>query len=149
MDHVEFEQIVDRALKALPAPRAPHTLLPRVMAAVGMQMRPAARTWFTWRREWQIASVAALALLTIAVVWLATAAEAAVGARAAAALSQSSSIAIVAEGAAAIGELAHVAWETIQPVVCALLLFLLVMSTACAVFAMALGRVALGGAFQR
>ena len=46
----ELEQRTDRRLRALPLPRAPHTLVPRVMEAVRILAgRPwYARTWFTW-----------------------------------------------------------------------------------------------------
>jgi hypothetical protein len=151
MDPFELEQTADRALKALPPPRAPHTLLPRVMAAVA-QLGPAPRTWFTWPRAWQLASVGALVMLTIGAAWLATTAEAAVGARAAAFMTRSSSITFLIGGALTAGETARAAWQTIQPIVCGVLLFLLVMSTACVVFGVALGRVAhmsVGEAFQR
>ena len=42
--------LVDRELRQLPSPRAPHTLLPRVLAAVEQWTRRPwyARAWFTW-----------------------------------------------------------------------------------------------------
>jgi hypothetical protein len=60
MQPADLERIVDRELKQLPAPRAPHTLLPRVLAAVeAWSRRPwYSRAWFTWPLGWQIASVA-------------------------------------------------------------------------------------------
>lgn len=60
----DLEQRVDRELRRLPAPRAPHTLLPRVLAAVEAWVnRPwYTRAWFTWPLGWQVASVALLAL---------------------------------------------------------------------------------------
>lgn len=61
----DLEQIVDRALKTLPAPRAPHTLLPAVMAAALVAAgRPwYARPWSAWPLAWQAVSVAAVVLL--------------------------------------------------------------------------------------
>ena len=65
MDPADFDQLLDRELKALPAPRAPESLLPRVMAAtVRRDGRPVAATgWFTWPQSWRAASVLAVALL--------------------------------------------------------------------------------------
>jgi|SRR5687768_10325259 hypothetical protein len=67
----DLEQRVDRELRRLPAPRAPQTLLPRVLAAVEAWVnRPwYTRAWFTWPLGWQVASVALLAL-AIAGVWM-------------------------------------------------------------------------------
>lgn len=59
----DLERRVDRELRRLPAPRAPHTLLPRVLAAVDAWVnRPwYTRAWFTWPLGWQVASVALVA----------------------------------------------------------------------------------------
>ncbi len=61
----ELEKMIDCELKRLPAPRAPRTLLPRVLAAV--QARATApwyqRAWLTWPRQWQALSLAALVAL--------------------------------------------------------------------------------------
>jgi hypothetical protein len=61
----DLEQLVDRAVRQLPAPRAPLTLLPRVMAAVQQWSRRPwyERAWFTWPLPGQVASLAVLALL--------------------------------------------------------------------------------------
>jgi len=71
MPFADLEQRVDRELRRLPAPRAPHTLLPRVLAAVEAWVnRPwYTRAWFTWPLGWQVASVALLALV-VAGVWM-------------------------------------------------------------------------------
>jgi hypothetical protein len=148
MDPFELERIADRALKALPAPRAPHTLLPRVMSAIAA-LRPAPRTWFTWPFAWQLASICALVTLAVGTASLVTATQSIVDTQTTALVKQSSAISLVIGSVAAVGEAAHTAWQTVQPIVCGLLLFLMVMSTACVVFGIALGRVALGGAFQR
>src|SRR5258706_2570822 len=67
MHPVDLETLVDRELRQLPAPRAPHTLLPRVLAAVQQwSQRPwYARAWFTWPAAAQIASAAALVLIVV------------------------------------------------------------------------------------
>jgi hypothetical protein len=66
----ELERIVDRRLKALPAPRAPHTLLPRVMRAVEDLTRCVRRPlgWFAWPMLWRVASGVALALVIVTLV---------------------------------------------------------------------------------
>ena len=71
MPFADLEQRVDRELRRLPAPRAPHTLLPRVLAAVEAWVnRPwYTRAWFTWPVGWQVASVALL-VLAVAGVWM-------------------------------------------------------------------------------
>lgn len=62
MDPADLERFVDRELRALPAPRAPRTLLPRVMAAVDASARRPwySRAWLTWPGAWQAASVVVL-----------------------------------------------------------------------------------------
>ena len=65
----DLERQVDRALKRLPGPKAPDTLLPRVLAAVeAWANRPwYSRAWFTWPLGWQAASVVVFALLVYAI----------------------------------------------------------------------------------
>lgn len=69
----DLEQETDRALKALPQPEAPSTLVSNVMRAVVAQeqARPAAwysQAWLTWPRGAQLASLAVVALFGIAFV---------------------------------------------------------------------------------
>lgn len=66
----DLERVVDRRLKALPVPRAPHTLLPRVMRAVEDLTRRVRRPigWFAWPMGWRVTSAAALALLIVMLV---------------------------------------------------------------------------------
>jgi hypothetical protein len=62
MSEPDLETIVHRELRRLPGPRAPQTLLPRVMNAVqALAERPwYTRAWVTWPLGWQVASVLAL-----------------------------------------------------------------------------------------
>jgi hypothetical protein len=61
MDPADLERLVARELRALPPPRAPRTLLPRVMAAVALAQRPwYARAWLTWPAAWQAVSIVVL-----------------------------------------------------------------------------------------
>src|SRR5580765_1858939 len=77
----DLDRLVDRELKHLPSPRAPHTLLPRVLAAVEHWTRRPwyERAWFTWPVGWQIASLAVLALLVAGGAVLLTGVRAAAG----------------------------------------------------------------------
>ena len=61
----DLEQTVGARLRQLPRPRAPETLLPRVLAAVqAWAQRPwYARAWLTWPAPLQIGSVAAFVVL--------------------------------------------------------------------------------------
>lgn len=66
MDEIDLERLVDRELKQLPVPRAPRSLLPRVMAAVSA--RPAAwyaRPWLLWPRWLQALSAVAFAGIAV------------------------------------------------------------------------------------
>ena len=61
----DLEGRIARALRRLPPPRAPQTLLPRVMAAVRARSeRPwYTRPWFAWPPLWRILSIAPAAWL--------------------------------------------------------------------------------------
>jgi hypothetical protein len=65
MHPIDLETLVSRELARLPALRAPHTLLPRVLATVqAWSRRPwYAREWFTWPVVWQLTSIAALIVI--------------------------------------------------------------------------------------
>ena len=62
MDRADLERLIDRELRALPAPPAPRALLPRVMAAVEQTAeRPwYSRSWIQWPVGWQMASALVL-----------------------------------------------------------------------------------------
>ena len=145
---------VHRALNDLPAPRAPRTLLPRVMAAVAALedergRAPAnVRTWFTWSLPSQAASVVALAALVIGVAWIWPSARDMAGPPLSGALGALwLRAAPVVNGASAAISLTSIVWEAFfQPIVHYLLAWIVVMTAACAAFGAAIGRVALGGA---
>ena len=67
----DLERRTDRALKALPVPEAPPTLVPNVMRAVAAASKERApwysQAWLAWPREAQLASLAFVALAAIAV----------------------------------------------------------------------------------
>jgi hypothetical protein len=148
MTSSDSDRPLHRALRQLPAPRAPITLVPRVMAAIAAQ-QAAARSWFAWPLAWRIASIAALVLFAAGAVAAWPAIEAAggwvassTGAAAARARAQSA-LAFVD----AVMTVASMTWTTIlRPVAGYLLIWVGVMTAACAAFATAVGRIALGGA---
>ena len=148
MDPSDVNGELHRALRQLPVPRAPGTLLPRVMAAIAAQ-QAAARSWFAWPLAWRLASVAALALLTAGAVAFWPVIEALTTAAA-----TSTPLAAVngrVQGAAVMFDAAlsaaSVIWSTlVQPVAGYLLVWIGVMAAASAAFATAVGRIALGGA---
>lgn len=63
----ELERLIDGELKGLPQPRAPRSLLPRVMAAIDApRVQPwYSRPWLAWPRVWQGVSVAFVASLAV------------------------------------------------------------------------------------
>ena len=123
--------MADRNLRALPTPRAPHTLLPRIMAAVHQwASRPwYSRAWFTWPAELKLASLIALVLLVfggaLAVPW-------------------------IEEAAAPVVVPVAVLWRAVlEPLVRYAAVLVAVMCVACGAFGLALNQVVLGRAFSR
>ena len=155
----DLEDVIDRALKRLPAPRAPRTLLPRVMAAVeaersarllGSKRRAGARPWLAWPLAWQMASLAVVVVLAVGIAQLWPWAEAAVRLTVAPALDGvTASVAGMAAKATTAASAIRIIWNAIvQPLVAYVLVLVLVMCAACATFGAALGRVVLGGVPQ-
>ena len=119
MDFAELEQSTDRALHRLPMPKAPLTLLPRVLAAAaGLARRPwYSRTWFTWPAPLRMGSaIAGVLLMALTVVFAPQTAQ--VGA----AISHYLAVAIAAlpellELASGIAAVVQIAWHgVLQPV---------------------------------
>ena len=132
----DLEHVIHRELSRLPSPRAPRTLVPRILRAVQARPREASG-WFTWPLEWQICSLAAMVLLLAGVmnVWPIAKWAAAIA----------STMASMRQGAKGVGA-ASVIWRVlIEPVVMFLALFLAAMCAASAAFGAALRSVALGG----
>ena len=136
MDPVDLDDRLDRELKALPRPRAPRTLMPRVLAAtVNREARAAATGWFTWPLWWRIASVVGLVALVAGVsVFLS---------------SPPQRLSEAAETAGKAATVARVLWEVMaQPVATYLFVLGVSLALACALAWAAL-EAALGGASQR
>ena len=153
MNPVDLQELVDRELKRLPAPRAPRSLLPRVLAAtVDRPELPWYRgAWVTWPRAWQAASIAAIALMA-AGVWLAVPLVA--GLLSSSTLTTAPAVPdrVVALGrtASETATVVRLFWRVlIAPIAVYLFALALSLSLACALIWTALERLALGGAPQQ
>src|SRR5512132_3291824 len=80
MNPIDLEQLVDEELKRLPTPRAPRSLLPRVMAATAAQpqARPG-RLRAGWPGGWQFAGGLVAAALIVGLWKLAALAQPFIG----------------------------------------------------------------------
>ena len=149
MDPFDLERRVESQLRRLPQPRAPHTLLPRVLAAVQQAaLRPWYEgAWLMWPSAWQVLSVTALVAVVIGIGWLWPTLQIAAGRE----LSQ-----VVGPIVAPVGTAFErmdglaIAWRVlwraaVQPAVGLLLVMVLPMFAACAAFGAVLNRIALGG----
>jgi hypothetical protein len=146
MNPDDLQQLMDRELRHLPAPRAPETLLPRVLA-VTVHRRPApwyARAFVTWPRGWQVASVAVLVAIGLGLSMFAPVVQHAT-------LSVASRVSGSAPGriaalAGAVGQaatLSRVLWQVLlEPAAYVLLVLAVSLSLACAAIWSALERVA-------
>ena len=145
----DLEALIGRELRQLPPPRAPHTLLPRVMAAVQTwTLRPwYERAWLTWPLGWQAASAAVLILLAML---LSVAGNTAVAAASTFGAPMLSEFVDVAERTAVTVNAATVLWRALlEPVVPYVFGLVAMMCLACAAFGAALGHVAIGRSLQR
>lgn len=117
-----------RELRRLPWPRAPHTLVPRVLAALA---RPwYTREWLAWPFQWQAASLAA-ALGITAGVWM---------------VASSPQVVELASFGESLAAAARVLWRLVlQPVVAYVLVLSIVACVTCAAGWAALSRLAFSG----
>ena len=149
MHPADLEHLVSRELGRLPEPPAPHTLLPRVMAAVReWSQRPwYERAWFTWPFGWQLVSVACLLVLLTGSVMLMPRAEAAAGGVAS---RLTSGVRTDVETLTRRGEVAitaaRIVWRTaVEPYVAYAFVFVALLCGMCAAFATALNHVVAPG----
>lgn len=152
MNAFELERFVGRRLRALPVPRAPRTLLPRILAAArAWSERPwYAREWFTWPIGWQIGSLALLAASLSAAVVVIPAAQMVL---VSAASSFSGAIAIdvpqLAESLQISTSAMRVIWRAlVQPFLPYVFVIVVLMCGACASVVLALNRVVFGRALH-
>lgn len=143
----DLESLVHRKLRGLPPPRAPETLLPRVLAAA----RPPARSrwyrcpWVEWPLVCQAASVALLAglapLVPFALEWVGS------GVLARSAGDAAAGVAVVTDD---VTTLSRVLWRVfLEPTIGYLGTFVAVMCVAGAAFCAALTRVLWEGSVSR
>lgn len=146
MPRADLEHRVHEELRRLPAPMAPRTLLPRVMAAVqAWAERPwYARAWFTWPVGLQVLSLAAVAGLLAGFVVVVPGAEQVV--RDAVAARVSGTAATVASAARQVDGgvmAARALWRALgAPLVPYVFVVVMLMAVACVTFGTALNRVA-------
>ena len=153
MSSFELERFVSRHLRALPMPRAPQTLLPRVMAAArAWSARPwYAREWFTWPLGWQIGSVALLLLVLGGGIAAATTVQALAGSLVSwlTPATQKLNVPQLASALEVTMSTGRVMWRAlVQPLLPYAFVVVVLMSAACAALAVALNRMMFGRAFQ-
>jgi hypothetical protein len=145
--HRDSDGDIGRALRRLAQPRAPRTLLPRVMAAAGAQARRpvAARPWLAWTVGWQIASVAALLACAAGLAWIWPGAEAVIDSALSPVVNGVTAMAVdVADRTSVVVTMARVMRALVQSIAGYALAIVFVMGAACATFAAAFNRVAFG-----
>jgi len=149
MQPPDLETLVHRALTELPPPRAPRTLLPRVMVGI-RRPRPAwhQRAWWTWPVGGQFASLAVLAV----VVWASTLALPAmnegVGMLTARTGDGWGLLSVSGAGIGTLVDVASVLQRVSAPAMGYVVSLTLAMCAAFAVCSAAIGRVVLGGSSQ-
>ena len=148
MHPADLEALVDRELKALPRPRAPRTLLPRVMATVAQCSRRPwyRRAWLTWPLGYQLTSAVALTLLVGAGVKLLPGAWSALDAAASRLASGAvADVVGLARHAEVTTHTVRVLWRTVlEPLIAYAFSIVVLMGLACAAGATALNRLASG-----
>jgi hypothetical protein len=145
MHPVDLETLIGGELRRLPMPRAPQTLLPRVLAAVqAWAQRPwYQRAWFTWPIGLQITSIAMLILIVGGGVVLLPRTMATAGAAASTvAVRVMADVAPATQLAEATTNATRVIWRVLfEPVAVYAFAIVLLMWLACAAFGAALTRV--------
>lgn len=149
MSPIDLEHLLDRELKRLPTPRAPRTLLPRVLAAAAQEPHPKpARGWALWPRGWQFAGGVVAAVVLLALWKLAAFAQPLIAQLAAlGGFDRAASFTRSADEAATV---VRVLWEVLlQPVATYVSILAITFALACALLWTAVERLAPGGASQR
>jgi hypothetical protein len=142
----DLRQLIDDELKRLPTPRAPESLLPRVLAATAARHRSApfyARPWLSWPLGWQVASVALVCATVVAGLLL--------GGPVLRPLTQAQgTIGRTVDSLATAATIARLAWKfLLAPAAFVSLVFVVSLTLAGAAIWVVLERVALGGASQQ
>jgi hypothetical protein len=145
MNPIDLEQLVDAELKGLPTPRAPRTLLPRVLAATAALPRPQpSRGWVAWPRLWQFAGGLVAAAVLVGAWKLAAIAQPFVNELWPAGASS------VTRSAGDTATVVRVLWDVVlQPVATYVSVLAISFALACALLWSAVERLAPGGASHR
>lgn len=147
----DLHRLIARELDQLSPPRAPQTLLPRVMAAVhAWALRPwYQRAWFTWPLGWQMTGIGAMVLFAAGTALLLSTTQAVVAGATAGILSEVADTAQrVASTTAAARIVSRILFEPVLSYRVYAFALALLMAAACTVGAAALNRVALGRTLQ-
>jgi len=135
MDPIDRDERLDRALRQLPSPRAPGTLLTRVLDATVNRPVPSATGWTTWSAASRLASAAVFLAIAGAVWWFLA--------------SPPQGVSRAAETAGEVAVVMRALWDVmLQPVATYLFVLGLSLALACALAWAAL-EAALGGASHR
>jgi hypothetical protein len=133
----DLERLIDRELRQLPAPRAPRTLLPQVMAAARVQRQPVPRPVAAASDAWRVAA----ALIAGVIVVLSA------GALSVEAWTAGGRLGSLLQAAATTAVLTRVVWEMLlEPLVTYAVVFVLVLSFAVSACWAAFRSLALEGA---
>jgi hypothetical protein len=150
MSPIDLEHLVDAELKRLPTPRAPRTLLPRVLAATAAQEQRAkpTRGWAMWPRAWQFAGGGVAAALFVGIWRLVSLAQPYIAdVLSVGGFDRAASVTRSADEAAAV---VRVLWEVLlQPVATYVSVLAISLVLACALLWTAVERLAPGGVSQR
>lgn len=147
----ELERQIDRRLKRLPAPRAPRSLAPRVMAAIVASERAPwySRAWSTWPRGWQATSAVTVVSILVGLGWGVPYLVALFGPVSWPSFTAPSVVTDAARPLSVAWEISRIVYRTtVEPLLGYLALIMFVMMAVCVAFGAALDRVALGGASE-
>ncbi|MFL6279031.1 MAG: hypothetical protein ACJ731_02885 [Vicinamibacterales bacterium] len=148
MNPIDLEQLVDAELKRLATPRAPRTLLPRVLAAAAQQHAKPARGWAFWPRAWQFASAIVAAAVLVGIWKVAAVSQPFIAdLLPSGGFGRATSFTRGADDAVTV---ARVLWDVVlQPVATYVSILAISFALACALLWTAVERLAPGGASQR
>jgi hypothetical protein len=145
----DLEHQLDHELRRLPAPKAPTSLVPRVMLAVAQAESAPwySRAWMTWPVALQVTSAALLALLIVGIWRVMPSVSAWVPAAGPVWTQAMARLAPAVQIFGEVATLVRVLWSVIiQPIAVYFLVLVIALSLVCAVLWTAVNRVALGGA---
>ncbi|RPJ64378.1 MAG: hypothetical protein EHM24_23050 [Acidobacteria bacterium] len=147
MNPADLERLIDEELKRLPAPRAPRTLLPGVLAATVHRRPPSqARPWLSWPLAWQTGSVVAVGVVVTGIYMLA---QQALSWWTGGGSGLPGELTDLLSALSQASALVRVSWRLLlEPVAFSVIVAAVTLSLGCAALWSVLDRVALGGASE-